>query len=160
MKRENILFVCLGNICRSPAAEGIFREMVHKKGVDNSFNIDSAGTYSGHNGELPDRRMREAASTRGLNLTHRSRLITTDDFDNFDMIVVMDDNNYEKVCRIAPTKESIEKIYRMAQFSSDKQVTHIPDPYYMGREGFDMVLDILDDCCENLLKHLRKTVKE
>ena len=88
---NRILFVCLGNICRSPAAEGVMRALVEKRGVADRFKIDSAGTYSGHAGDLPDSRMRAAASRRGYNLTHRARQIREEDFERFDRIIVMDD---------------------------------------------------------------------
>ena len=95
MKRLRILFVCLGNICRSPAAEAVFRRLVDEAGLSDHIEIDSAGTYGGHAGELPDPRMRIAASRRGYELTHRARPIREEDFDRFDRILVMDDSNYE-----------------------------------------------------------------
>ena len=101
--KTRILFVCLGNICRSPAAEGIMRRIVERRGLSGTFGIDSAGTYGGHRGELPDPRMRSAASRRGYALTHRSRQVREEDFDRFDMIVAMDDMNYESLNRLAPT---------------------------------------------------------
>ena len=113
--KQRILFVCLGNICRSPMAEEIFRQKVFARGLGDEFEIDSAGTYSGHAGELADPRMREAAHCRGYCLTHRSRPLRVDDFSNFDRIIVMDDSNYERVCRIAPTREDIDKVYRMRE---------------------------------------------
>ncbi len=152
--KHKILFVCLGNICRSPAAEGIFRDMVEKRGLSDSFVIDSAGTYGGHAGELPDSRMRAAASRRGYRLTHRSRKLTDDDFRNFDIIAVMDDSNYERASRTAPDVESIGKIHRMADFATKHVWDHIPDPYYEGAEGFELVLDLLEDCLDGLLNSL------
>ena len=98
-----ILFVCLGNICRSPAADGIMRHIVRKRGLGAEIAVDSAGTYAGHTGELPDARMRRAALRRGYELTHRARQIREEDFGKFDMIVVMDDRNYEHVHRLAPS---------------------------------------------------------
>lgn len=156
-KMENhkrILFVCLGNICRSPAAEGIFLKMAVEKGVAGSMTIDSAGTYGGHSGSLPDPRMREAAADRGYRLTHRARRFESDDFDRFDMIVVMDDSNYDKVCRLAPAPESLDKIRRMAEFCTRHDIDHVPDPYLEGREGFEYVLDILEDGCASLLEEI------
>lgn len=152
--KHKILFVCLGNICRSPAADGIMRELVRESGVADKFEIDSAGTYGGHAGELPDSRMRAAAAKRGLNLTHRSRRFTTDDFDRFDSILVMDDSNYENVCRLAPDPESLAKVARMAEYCQRFDISYVPDPYYEGHEGFEYVLDILEDACRNLLKEL------
>ncbi len=153
--KKRILFVCLGNICRSPAAEGIMRTIVGREGCEGGFEIDSAGTYGGHAGELPDPRMRAAAKERGIDLVHRSRRFTADDFDRFDMILTMDDNNYETVHRMARSPEDRHKIYRMTQFCRHFEADHIPDPYYEGRRGFEHVLDLLDDACEGLLDHVR-----
>ncbi len=154
---KNILFVCLGNICRSPAAEGIFRHLVEAQHLTDHFQIDSAGTYGGHRGELPDARMRHAAAARGYKLTHRSRQIRTDDFDKFDRIVVMDDSNYERVHRLAPSPQAVQKIFRMSDFCRrHPHADHIPDPYYEGSEGFEKVLDLLEDACEGLLEELKK----
>ena len=154
--KKKILFVCLGNICRSPAAEGVFRRFVERKGLGDEFEIDSAGTYGGHSGELPDKRMRHAASMRGYDLTSRARQIKTDDFDLFDMIIVMDDSNYERVHRLAPTREAAEKIHRMTEFCTRHRADHIPDPYYEGAQGFEHVLDLLEDCCRGLLDRILK----
>ena len=109
--KTNILFVCLGNICRSPAADGIMHHIVEERGLGGRIGIDSAGTYAGHTGELPDARMRRAAARRGYDLGHRARQIREEDFDRFDMIVVMDDMNYENVHRLAPSRRAAEKIF-------------------------------------------------
>lgn len=153
---KKILFVCLGNICRSPAAEGIFRRMVEKQGLADRFVIDSAGTYGGHAGELPDSRMRAAASRRGYELTHRSRKLTEDDFRLFDMVIVMDDSNYERASRTAPDMESVAKLHRMTDFARKHVWDHIPDPYYEGAEGFELVLDLLEDCLSGLLESIAR----
>ena len=148
-----LLFVCLGNICRSPAAEGVMRHLVEQKGLEAHIECDSAGTYGGHAGELPDHRMRRAAAARGYNLTHRSRQFRTEDFDRFDAILTMDDSNYERVHRLAPSTEAARKIYRMTSFCrTHPEATHVPDPYYEGAEGFEKVLDLLEDACEGLLE--------
>ncbi len=152
--KKRILFVCLGNICRSPAADGIMRRMAAEKGLEGRLLIDSAGTYGGHTGSLPDSRMREAASRRGYDLDHRSRRITAADFDAFDLILTMDDSNYENVCRLAPGRESVEKVERMTDYCRRFDIDHVPDPYYEGRDGFEYVLDILEDACSNLLEKL------
>ena len=150
--KQRVLFVCLGNICRSPAAQGIFEDMVIKRGLEDKIYADSAGTYAGHRGELPDPRMRRAAAERGYNLTHRSRPITEDDFFDFDMIIVMDDSNYERVSRLAPERKNLDKLYRMAEFTTDfPDYTYVPDPYYEGAEGFYLVLNMLENGCSNLL---------
>lgn len=152
--KKKVLFVCMGNICRSPAADGIFADMVAAKGLSGSFEIDSAGTYGGHAGELPDRRMMEAGVKRGYNFTHRSRQVRPDDFDRFDIILAMDDRNYEHLFRMAPSLEAREKIRRMVEFGPHKGYNHIPDPYYEGREGFELVLDLLEHHCSALLDYL------
>lgn len=153
-----ILFVCLGNICRSPAAQGVMEHLVAERGIDNDFIIDSAGTYGGHAGDLPDRRMRTHALRRGYNLTHRSRRITGSDFENFDMIVAMDNGNISTLRNMAATIEEEQKIIPMAKFLKlHPHNDHIPDPYYEGSEGFELVLDLLEDGCLNLLESLRKS---
>lgn len=150
-----VLFVCLGNICRSPAAEGMMRRLVERKGLANRFELDSAGFYGGHAGDLPDRRMRVHARQRGLELTHISRQITRADFDRFDWIVAMDDANYDDLRRLAATPEELRKLLKMASFLRfHSHHDYIPDPYYEGSEGFELVLDLLDDACEGLLHFL------
>lgn len=151
-----ILFVCLGNICRSAAANGIMEDMVKQAGLQKLISVDSAGTYGGHRGELPDARMRAAAANRGYQLTHRSRKIEEEDFYRFDMIIVMDDMNYENVARLAPERKYLEKVYRFVEFCSQHpQWSYVPDPYYEGREGFELVLDLLEDGCANILKQVQ-----
>lgn len=152
--KHKILFVCLGNICRSPAAEAIMRSLSVKEGR-TGIEIDSAGTYAGHTGELPDPRMRRAAAARGIEMTHRARQIREEDFELFDRIVVMDDSNYERVSRLAPDRVALGKVYRFVGFCTHHpQWSYVPDPYYEGREGFELVLDILEDGCRGLLAEL------
>ncbi len=152
--KHKILFVCLGNICRSPAAEAIMRSLSVQEGR-TGIEIDSAGTYSGHTGELPDPRMRRAAAARGIEMTHRARQIREEDFELFDRIVVMDDSNYERVSRLAPDRAALGKVYRFVGFCTHHpQWSYVPDPYYEGREGFELVLDILEDGCRGLLAEL------
>ena len=153
--KKHILFVCLGNICRSPAANGVMEKMVNEQCLENRISIDSAGTYGGHAGELPDPRMRVTASRRGYNLTHRSRRIREEDFYHFDMIIVMDDSNYENVARLAPERKYLDKVYRFVEFSkSYPQWSYVPDPDYEGHEGFELVLDLLEDGCRELLRQI------
>lgn len=159
--KTRILFVCLGNICRSPAAEGILRSMVAARGMSDVVEVDSAGTYGGHAGDLPDARMRRAASLRGYELVHRARRVREEDFGRFDLLVVMDDVNYEDLFRLAPSRRDGERIFRMAEFfrrHPDRK--YVPDPYYEGREGFERVLDLLEDGCEGILERLQKGLGE
>ena len=149
MKR--ILFVCLGNICRSSSAEEIMRTLVKKAGLEHEIEVDSAGILSYHEGELPDSRMRMHASRRGYDLTHRSRPVKTLDFFEFDMLIGMDDRNIPELTDRSPDLDSLKKIHRMTDFCRTKVVDHVPDPYYGGAQGFENVLDILEDACEGLL---------
>lgn len=152
----NVLFVCLGNICRSPAAEGIFKKLVKRQGLSDRVKVDSAGTAGYHVGELPDQRMRQHGSRRGYKFDSLSRKFTSRDFDRFDIILAMDDSNYTNIVRLAPDLESQEKVHRMMEFSEKHGYDHVPDPYYSGAEGFELVLDLLEDACSNLLKKIKK----
>lgn len=155
LRGASILFVCLGNICRSPAAEGIFRSMVEQRGVADRFTIDSAGLYGGHAGDQPDSRMRVHAFQRGYSLIHRSRQVKASDFEDFDLIIAMDDSNYSRLRRLAPTVEDERKVVKMIDYVKGfPQYDCIPDPYYEGAEGFEIVLDLLEDGCRNLLDGL------
>ena len=154
--RYKVLFVCLGNICRSPAAQGILEHIVRENGAQDRFEVDSAGTYSGHRGELPDRRMRNAAMYRGFALTHKARPVSGLDFLDFDLIVAMDDQNYEDLMHLAPSVEATHKIKRMASYLITHDISYIPDPYYMGTEGFTLVLDLLEEGCRNLYETIVK----
>lgn len=152
----SILFVCLGNICRSPAAEGVMQALVDEEGAAARFTIDSAGTGDYHIGDLPDRRMRIHARRRGYELTHRCRQVRAYDFDDFDIIVAMDASNERNLRRIAPSPEAEAKIVQMAEFVDiASRYDHIPDPYYEGAEGFELVLDLLQSACRNLYDALR-----
>lgn len=150
-----VLFVCLGNICRSPAAEGIMRAAVAKAGQSHRWVIDSAGTGDWHVGELPEERMRAHARRRGYDLTHRCRQITRRDFADFDLIVGMDDNNRRNLMRLAPDDASRDKIVMMAEyFSPGAPVDNVPDPYYGGPEGFELAIDLLEDATAGLIAAL------
>ena len=153
-KKYKVLFVCLGNICRSPAAQGIFEHIVRENGMEDRIEADSAGTYGGHRGELPDRRMRNAALYRGYALTHRSRPVSSLDFLEYDIVVAMDDQNYEDLMHMAPSVEATHKIVRMASYLTSHKISYIPDPYYMGTEGFTLVLDLLEEGCMNLYRYI------
>lgn len=151
-----ILFVCLGNICRSSSAEEVMRTFVKREGLEDKIKVDSAGILSCHQGELPDGRMRMHAYHRGYELTHRSRPVCTQDFFDFDMIIGMDDRNIQDLKDRAPSLEAEKKIHRMADYCRMKQVDYVPDPYYGGASGFENVLDILEDACEGLLEEIKK----
>lgn len=157
-KKHKILFVCLGNICRSPAAEGIMRAIVAGKPDCDDWEIDSAGTGGYHIGDQPDRRMRVHARERSINLVHTCRRVSESDFDRFDMIIGMDDSNISNLRAIAPTVEAEKKIHRMAEFlDPGMRYSYIPDPYYEGSEGFELVLDLLQNGCENLYKKMTES---
>lgn len=150
-KPVKILFVCLGNICRSPAAQGIMQALVDENGTADRFELDSAGTYGGHAGDLPDHRMRVHGRRRGYEFTHRSRKVREADFRTFDIIVAMDDANYDRLRALAPTAEDEKKIVRMIDFCRRaSRYDCVPDPYYEGAEGFELVLDLLEDACQGL----------
>lgn len=152
-----VLFVCLGNICRSPAADGIMQQMAELAGMKEKFLIDSCGFYGGHAGDLPDRRMRTAAVHRGYHLDHRSRTIRPSDFDNFDLIFGMDASNLEDLHQAAPTVEAEEKIIPMAALAVNHPgVDAVPDPYWSGADGFYLVLDLLEDACSQLLSQAKE----
>lgn len=150
-----VLFVCLGNICRSPAGEGVLREVVRENGDRERWEIDSAGTGGWHVGELPDRRMRVHARQRGIELTHHCRRVSSADFDNFDLIIPMDADNEYNLRKMAPSLEAARKIVPMATFVDPSfGYDHVPDPYYEGSEGFELVLDLLQNGCQNLYRRL------
>jgi len=150
-RRYKILFVCLGNICRSPAAQGVMQEVVDSVGDSARWLIDSAGTGRYHIGQLPDSRMRSAGRVRGYEFDHRCRQVNVSDFSRFDMIVAMDDSNYADLCSMAPSPEAERKIVKMNRFLSDFPLyDHVPDPYYEGAEGFELVLDMLQSACQKI----------
>lgn len=154
--KYRILFVCLGNICRSPAGEGIMKQLVDAEGLQDKIEIDSAGTSGYHIGDLPDQRMRQHGLRRGYDFNSRSRKFTADDFDNFDLILAMDDSNYTNILRLSPDLESDKKVKRMVDFSEKYSHDHVPDPYYSGADGFELVLDLLEDACQGLLTEVKK----
>ena len=153
-KKYKILFVCLGNICRSPSAEAVMKKLVKDAGMEARFEIDSAGIIGYHEGEPADQRMRAHAARRGYVLDSISRPVRIADFFEFDLIIGMDDKNISDLKRKAPDLESENKIHRMTQFSRNKLYDYVPDPYYSGAEGFELVLDLLEDACSGLLETL------
>ena len=154
--RKNILFVCLGNICRSPAAEAIFRKRVVEKGEDLINEIDSAGLNGYHNGERADSRMIRVAQKRGYNITSISRKFNPNiDFDKYDLIIGMDNYNISELKKLAKTAEHISKISKMTDYGDSNSYSEVPDPYYGGDEGFVRVLDILENCSDGLITKLK-----
>lgn len=154
--KKKILFVCLGNICRSPAAEGVLRSVVADAADEERWEIDSAGTGNYHIGDLPDHRMRVHARHRGIELTHRCRQVRRADFDDFDLIIPMDASNERNLRAMAATVDHEAKIVPMASFiDMAMRYDHVPDPYYEGAEGFELVLDLLQNGCANLYDTLK-----
>jgi len=160
MKR--VLFVCLGNICRSPAAEGVFRHQLSAAGLEKRFLVDSAGTGGWHTGKRADPRMRAAAARRGLDLTSRARQLDAADLEHFDHILTMDAANLAAVQRLAQHVKAsgasrlavVEPLVRYCQRGTPGEV---PDPYYGGEQGFELVLDLLEDACAGLLQALLRS---
>lgn len=150
-----VLFVCMGNICRSPTAEGVFRRVLADRAPDLEVEIDSAGTHSYHIGNPPDRRAIEAARRRGIDLSPlRARQVSREDFERFDLILAMDEENLEELRRRADARYH-ERIRLMMEFAPDAPLRHVPDPYYGGASGFEQVLDLLEQAAEGLIAELR-----
>ena len=153
---KKILFVCLGNICRSPAAEGIFNQKIKERDLEKLFVVDSAGTGSWHVGNLPDKRMRSTALSRGIELTSRSRQIEENDLYEFDQILVMDKDNLDAVKSLTKDQNNPvnSKIKLILSYSKNFHLDEVPDPYYGGQNGFDKVIDLLDDAMDGLIDSL------
>jgi len=152
---KHLLFVCLGNICRSPSAEAVMNSLLKDGGRDEKIVCDSAGIIGNHSGAKADARMQKHARLRGYQLTSISRQVNPDlDFDRFDMIIGMDDQNIKDLNSIARSAADQKKIFRMTDFSTQIKYKQIPDPYYGGNDGFELVLDLLEDACCGLIEHL------
>ena len=153
---KRILFVCLGNICRSPAAEGVFIHYIQAKGIEKDFIVDSAGTGGWHVGSPPDSRMYEAAKRRGIILNSFARKIIQDDLKNFDLILTMDADNQTSVKALSKGlgSKATALIKPLLSFSNVTNLTEVPDPYYGGEQGFEKVLDLLEDATKGLLEEL------
>ncbi len=155
--KKRVLFVCLGNICRSPSAEAVFNNIIKAKGVDGQYMVDSAGTSGWHVGEPADARMQSHARKRGVKLTSISRKFQPEiDFDEFDYIIGMDDSNISNLKSMARNGNAISKIYKMTDFCKKYSYDEVPDPYYGGDSGFELVLDLLEDACEGFLEAVEK----
>lgn len=151
-----ILFVCLGNICRSPAAEGIMDKLIKERGLRGKVTCDSAGTSAHHQGEPADQRMSLFSQQRGYMLTSVSRKFEMKDFEEFDYILAMDKTNLVQLKMLDKKDRYGDKVFRMTSFCRNHQVDEVPDPYYGGSEGFETVLDILEDACEGLMQKIEK----
>ena len=157
---QKLLFVCLGNICRSPAAEGVFLHLLKQRGLSDQFVVDSAGTGGWHVGNPADRRMTAAANRRGIDLPSRARQISLDDFSSFDLVLTMDNDNLATVESLAQEAgpNAVATVKPMLSYSRRFNETEVPDPYYGGEAGFEHVLDLLEDACSNLLDELSPSV--
>jgi protein-tyrosine phosphatase len=149
-----VLFVCLGNICRSPAAEGVFLHQLALRGLEDHFVVDSAGTGGWHVGKPADSRMRAAAARRGISLPSRARQLEPEDLRRFDHILTMDEDNLQAVRSLALNHPGEARIAPITAHCRRSSVREVPDPYYGGSEGFERVLDLLEDACEGLLADL------
>lgn len=155
MQRRRILFVCLGNICRSPAAEIVFRQQAADAGRSDEFHIDSAGTIGHHQGSPPDPRMSEALKRQGFTVSGRARKIETKDLETFDLIVTMDESNLADVRGLDPAGKFHPKIRPFVSFCREHDDLRVPDPYYGGQRGFDHVIELLKDGCAGILDELK-----
>ena len=154
--KTSVLFVCTGNICRSPTAEGVFRNLVKLNKLNDQITIDSAGTHNYHVGEAPDQRSQEAAKKRGIDLSHqKARQLTTQDFYDFDYLLIMDHHNHLFASQICPQQHK-HKLKYLLEFAPKLGRKDVPDPYYGGTRGFEEVLNMLEIACQGLLEYLKK----
>ncbi len=155
MEKIKVLFVCMGNICRSPTAEGVFAKVIEEAKVEESFAIDSAGTHAYHVGEVPDARAQHAAKERGIDIKHlRARKVSVEDFENFDYVLAMDADNYASLIEICP-EEHKQKVKYFLDYAPDLGAREVPDPYYGGKYGFERVLDMVTAASTGFLGSLR-----
>jgi protein-tyrosine phosphatase len=158
-----ILFVCLGNICRSPTAEGVMRAMVRKAGLESSIELDSAGTGGWHVGSPPDERATETALAQGIVLEGAARQVRAEDFDDFDLILAMDSSNLAELRRLAPDEQTRSRVRMLRELdpaSAGLEDLDVPDPYYGGPRGFEDVLDLVQAACAGLLEEVRERLQE
>ena len=152
----SVLFVCMGNICRSPTAHGVFRQKVINHGLADWVKVDSAGTHNYHADSPPDERAQSHAAKRGYDLSDlRARQIQDADFDDYDLILVMDLDNLSNVLDECPTEHQ-HKVRRLTEFCLKHEARVVPDPYYGGNNGFEAVLDLVEDACEGLIQFVKQ----
>lgn len=149
-----LLFVCLGNICRSPSAENIMKHLINQAGLSKEIICDSAGTSSYHIGSPPDRRMSNAAKFKGIELVGEARQFQRSDFEKFDLILAMDRENYRDILALDRSRQYQDKVKLMCDFCTRHDLKEVPDPYYGGPEGFNQVIELLLDGCEGLLNYI------
>lgn len=150
-----VLMVCMGNICRSPTAEGLLRAKLAAAGLEARVRVDSAGTHGYHVGDAPDARAQRHARTRGVDLSAlRARRVAEDDFDRFDLVLAMDEDNLAELQRLRPAGHA-NAPRLLLEFAARTAVREVPDPYYGGPDGFEHVLDLIDEACDGLVEHLR-----
>jgi len=152
----NVLFVCMGNICRSPMAHGVFERQVNEAGLGHLVRVDSAGTHAYHVGSPPDERAQRTAMSRGVDLSRqRARLLDADDFERYDYVLVMDEENLHNALRICPEGYR-DRVRLLLEFAEARDEREVPDPYYGGNAGFERVFDMVEDAVEGLMGHLRR----
>jgi len=152
----SVCFVCLGNICRSPTAEGIFLHLVREAGLHSRIEVDSAGTAGYHTGEPADRRSAATAQARGITLPSRARQFKRADFARFDYVLAMDSDNAARLRQLAPTPEHAARVQMLREYEPDATSLDVPDPYYGGQHGFNDVFDMCEAACRGLLEHIRR----
>ncbi|PAW63600.1 MAG: protein tyrosine phosphatase [Verrucomicrobiia bacterium Tous-C4TDCM] len=155
-KPFRVLFVCMGNICRSPAAEIVFRQQVSEAGLNDSIHIDSAGTIGYHSGKRPDPRMADTLRRRGYPIAGRARQVTARDLADFDLLLAADPENLADLRRLDREGLHRGKIRLLVDYCVDKEADHVPDPYYGGQQGFEEVADLVEDACAGLLDEIRR----
>ncbi len=153
--KVKVLFVCMGNICRSPTAHGVFQHLVNENGLAEQIEIESAGTHAYHVGEMPDKRARDIAQQRGIDLTYiRARKVDESDFARYDYILAMDNDNYELLEQACPQQYQ-SKIHLLLSFAPAHPLTEVPDPYYGGKKGFENVFDMVELASRGLLEDIK-----
>jgi protein-tyrosine phosphatase len=155
MSKKRVMFVCLGNICRSPLAHAVFQNLVDERGLGDSYAVESSGTCAYHAGEQADSRMRKTAAERGVSINHKSRQIFRFDLEDYDSIFAMDRNNFLEISSMTSNKDLLRKVHMFRDFDPVGK-GDVPDPYYGGQKGFENVFDIVSRTCSNILNLLEE----